>query len=571
MFDQLPLYYTHVVDWPWAKFEAYYQALESRTLTADTVDAWVIDWSRITDLIHETHTRLEVNTTLNTADTEREKKFLAFEEEILTPQRSWTQKLKEKLLASGLKPTLFDVPLRKMSAEAALYRDENLPLFNEETRLTTQYAKIIGAQTAEYKGEEVTLEQLKPYLVSRDRKEREDVWRLTMKRKLKDRKALNDQWVDLFKLRQKIAANAGKETYREYIWDSYNRFDYTPDDCLRFHDAIEQVVVPAVAKLSVRRRQRLGVDTVRPWDTEVGLYDRAPLKPFTDHIELESRAGTIFNQLDPELGAQFEAMRRAGVLDLDNRKNKAPGGYCTDLPLSKMPFIFMNAVGLHDDVQTLLHEAGHAFHSFASFKLPYSQHRAYGAEIAEVASMAMELLAAPYLTTDKGGYYAEEADAARARIEHLEGIIQFWPYMSVVDSFQHWAYTHPEDAVKPDCCDEMWGNLWQRFMGHQDWSELEEERVTGWHRKLHIFEIPFYYVEYGMAQLGAVQVWANALKNHKRALGQYREALALGDTAPLPVLFETAGAQWRFDAETLTEAINLLMDTVDQLDSQLAE
>jgi oligoendopeptidase F len=183
----------------------------------------------------------------------------------------------------------------------------------------------------------------------------------------------------------------------------------------------------------------------------------------------------------------------------------------------------------------------------------------------------MELLAAPYLTADKGGYYAEEADAARARIEHLEGIIQFWPYMSVVDSFQHWAYTHPEDALKPDRCDETWGNLWQRFMSHQDWSGLEEERVTGWHRKLHIFEIPFYYVEYGMAQLGAVQVWGNALKNHTQALKQYREALALGDTAPLPVLFETAGAKFRFDAETLNESVTLLMDTIDHLDSQLAQ
>jgi oligoendopeptidase F len=258
-------------------------------------------------------------------------------------------------------------------------------------------------------------------------------------------------------------------------------------------------------------------------------------------------------------------MRAESLLDLDNRKGKAPGGYCAELAVERKPFIFMNAVGLHDDVQTLLHEAGHAFHVFEAARLPYHQQLEYGMEIAEVASMSMELLAAPHLTRDAGGYFSRE-EAARARVEHLEGIVLFWPYMAVVDGFQHWVYEHPDDARRPANCDATWDTLWQRFMPVVDWSGLEDQRRTGWQRKLHIFQLPFYYVEYGLAQLGAVQVWRNSLADPAHAVADYRRALAMGATATLPDLFAAAGARFAFDAGTLSEAVQLVERTIQELD-----
>ena len=259
-------------------------------------------------------------------------------------------------------------------------------------------------------------------------------------------------------------------------------------------------------------------------------------------------------------------MREQKLLDLANRKGKAPGGYCTEYYSRRLPFIFMNAVGTHSDVQTMLHEGGHAFHVFESDQLPYSSQREVGMEFAEVASMSMELLAAPYITKEHGGFYNSD-DANRARIEHLEKTIMFWPYMAVVDGFQHWAYTNPEDAMDPKNCDTEWTRLWKRFQTFDDLdsSEFEDVIATGWHNKLHIYHVPFYYVEYGMAQLGAIQVWGNALKNQKEAVEKYRFALSKGGNATLPELFESAGAKFAFDEDMLTYAVNLVDDQIKEM------
>jgi oligoendopeptidase F len=259
-------------------------------------------------------------------------------------------------------------------------------------------------------------------------------------------------------------------------------------------------------------------------------------------------------------------MVEENLLDLDTRAGKALGGYCSTLPLRRRPFIFMNVAGTHNDVQTLLHEAGHAFHVFATSELPLVWQIESPMEFAEVASMSMELLSAPYLTKDYGGFYTP-GEAARARIEHLEGGLLFLPYMAVVDAFQHWVYTHADAAANPANCDAAWGELWDRFMPDVDFSGFENERVSGWHRKLHIFHVPFYYVEYGMAQLGALQVWRNALNDQAGAVVSYREALALGGTKPLPGLFEAAGAEFRFDTEMLADLVELVEDTIEELEA----
>jgi oligoendopeptidase F len=282
-------------------------------------------------------------------------------------------------------------------------------------------------------------------------------------------------------------------------------------------------------------------------------------------VELEAKTSAIFHAVDPQLGEYFEIMRREGLLDLDNRKSKAPGAYCTDFPIAGRPIIFANSIGVHDDVQTLLHEGGHAFHVFESADLPYCWHTQIPWEFMEVASMSMEFLGGPYLTVDHGGFYTP-SQAARARIEHLERSLLFWPYMVVVDAFQHWVYENAVAASQPTSCDLAWAELWQRFVPGVDWSGLEQEMRTGWQRKAHIHTDPFYYVEYGLAQLGATQVWRNAMRDQAGAVAAYRRALALGDTVTLPDLFSAAGARFAFDAEVLSEAVTLILHTVEELE-----
>jgi oligoendopeptidase F len=459
------------------------------------------------------------------------------------------------------------MPLRNLRAEAELFREANLPLILQGRKVGQQYNKIVGAQSVTWQGQEHTLQQLRPIGLSADRAVREQAWRLASERWLADRAAINDLWRQAVPLRQQIAHNADQPDFRAHSWRSLQRFDYTPENCLEFHAAIEAVVVPAATRIYDRARQRLGVATVRPWDLDL---DRNPISldarpPFKDIADLVEKTAAVFAQVDPQLGEYYATMRREGLLDLDNRKGKAPGAFCTEFLVTGRPFIFMNSVGLRDDVRTMLHESGHAFHVFETLHLPYVQQLNITMEIAEVASMAMELLASPYLSDQHGGFYSG-ADYAQDRIQHLERIILFWPYMAMVDAFQHWAYTHT-DGDDPSACDAKWVELAQRFMPGVDWSGLDDALMTGWHRKQHIHRSPFYYVEYGLAQLGAVQVWRNALKDQAGALAAYRHALSLGATRPLPELYAAANVKFAFDAHTLREAVEVIESNIAQFEA----
>lgn len=569
MFNTLPPETGALLAWDWQQFEPYYHDLKQRSLSDQNAREWLSDWSMLQSCVDELYNRLMVAVTANTADQEAENRYKAFFDEIYPKAMEADQVMKEKLLASGLEPEGFEIPLRNMRAEADLFRAENLPLLAEENKLKTEYDKIVGAQSVTWEGEERTIDQMRPVYQDQNRSQREKAWRLVAERQLADRDAINKVWAQLFELRQKVAKNAGRANYRDYRWQELLRFDYTPEDGRRFQEAIEEVVVPAASRILERRRMRMGLPALRPWDLDVDPLGRPPLRPFAEVEVLQTRTAQIFHKVHPKLGDFFDVMRREDLLDLENRKNKAPGGYCTTFMLNRRPFIFMNAVGIHDDLQTLLHEGGHAFHVFESASTPFYQQLNVPTEFAEVASMSMELLAAPYLTTDQGGFYSP-AEAARARIEHLEGSIRFWPYMAVVDAFQQWAYENPEAAVDPAECDACWANLWQRFMPGVDWSGLEDVMATGWHRKLHIHTYPLYYIEYGLAQLGAVQVWHNALKDQARAVDRYRKALSLAGTVSLPKLFETAGARFAFDAQALREAVSLMEDTIEKLETQAA-
>ena len=562
----LPSSALDALEWDWAQYEPHFTQLVEVELSPETLGEWMAAWSYLSRLMLEVFNRLYVATTVDTTDEDAQQRYTAFLEDVFPQRSAGDQRLKEKLLESGLQPENFQVPLRNLRAEAELFSESNLPLLSQEQLMVAEHDQITGGQTVEWEGEEVTLVQLSLVLQDQGRGRRERAWRTILERWGQDRESLNELWVRFMDLRGKLASNAGLENYRTYRWQQMLRLDYTPEDCLRFHDAIAEVVVPAAQRIYAKRKAQLGLDSLRPWDLDVDPLGRQALRPFRDVNELIETSERIFKQLDPQLGTYFKIMEQDGMFELANRKGKAAGAYCEDFPLSQRPFIFMNAVGTHDDVQTMLHEFGHALHAFEAYSLPYAQQQLYGMEIAEVASMSMEFLAASYLPKSAGGFYSD-ADAARARIEHLEDSIRFWPYMAVVDAFQHWVYLNHTAASDPANCDHKWSELWDRFMKGVDWTGLEHEAATGWHRKLHIFQVPFYYVDYGLAQLGAVQVWSHSLQDQHAAMGAYRYALSLGATRTLAELYAAAGVKLAFDLDTLGPAVELMEFTIGELEA----
>ena len=554
----------------WSDYEPFYQELESRLLNNDNIEAWLADWSRVAETADEQYWRLYIATTVNTANLAAEAAFNTYIEEIQPAVKTAEQKLKDKLVASGLSPKSFETALRRMRAEAEIFTEENLPLLAEEQKLVTEYNKLIGSLTVLWDGEERTFWQMRGLLFETDRSVRQRAWEATHARLIQERQNFNELWGKFMSVRLKIAENAGMPDYRAYMWKQKFRFDYSPEDCKSFHAAIEEVVVPAANRAYERRRQRLGIDTVRPWDIDVDPLASATVRPYETIDEFKSKSRAIFEQVDPKFGEYFQIMIEEGLLDLESRKNKGPGAYSLGLHVAHRPFVFMNNMNTSEDVQTILHEGGHAFHEFERAHVHFYQRGEIylPAEFAEVASIGMELIASPYKTKDCGGFYTE-SEAARAMIELLENCITFWPYMALVDAFQHWIYEHPQDGSDASKCEEKWAEFCDRFRPGIDYSGLEDARKTYWHRQSHLFDSPFYYIEYGLAQLGAVQVWANSLKDQQKAVREYRKALALGATVPLPRLFATAGAKFAFDAQTLKEAVDLMEEIIGEMEAKL--
>ena len=551
----------------WTDLEPHYQSLLARLFDSACIAVWLADWSELRKLVDETYARLQLTSFQDTTDAEAEQRYYSFLENLYPKLQAADQQLKKKLLESGLEPEGMRVPLMRMRAEAQIFRDENLPLQTEERKLGSIYSKITGGQSIEYQGDSLTLQKAAAKMHTSDRAVREQLWRMASERQLQDRAAINALWMQAMELRQQIAANADLPDYRAYQGQQLHRFDYTPQDSKEFFEAIAEVAVPAAERVYARHCARLGLDSLRPWDLEREQSTmRFPgIQAYAKPEDFDAIAEGVFKQVDPELGAYFAAMRRENLLDLQNRPGKSPGAFCTSFATQARPFIFMNAVGLETDVRVLLHEAGHAFHVFERSRLPYHHQWRANMEFNEVASTAMEFLAAPYLSKSQGGYFSE-ADAARARVQHLENTLLFWPYMAIVSSFQHWVYEHPAQSSNSAECDTQWGALNARFMPSLDWSGLEDALATGWHRKLHIHRYPFYYIEYGLSQLGAVQIWANALRDQARALAAYRSALALGGTATISELYAAAGARLAFDAQTLGAAVDLLERTILELE-----
>jgi oligoendopeptidase F len=569
-FQSLPTEAKSVLALTWSDYEPYYKDLETRELNEWNIRAWLDDWSRLAATADEHYWRLNIATTVNTADPAVEDAFNKYIEEIQPAVKIAEQKLKDKLLASGLSPKGFETALRMMRAEAEIFTEKNLPLLAEEQKLVTEYNKIIGSLSVNWEGEEKTLMQMIAFLYEPDRSIRQHAWEAMEAQLLKERQNINKLWEKFVPVRLKIAENARMPDYRAYMWKQRFRFDYSPEDCKSFHAAIEKIFVPAAKRVYDRRRGRLGVDTLRPWDINVDPLGDSAIKPYDSMDEFKQKLQAVFKQVDPAFGEYFQIMMDENLLDLESRKNKAPGGYSLGLHVAHRPFVFMNHSNTPWDVQTMLHEGGHAFHEFERAHVHFYQRgeNYLPAEFGEVASMSMEFLASPYKTKEGGGFYTDR-EQARTMIEHLEGIITFLPYMALVDAFQHWIYEHPGEASHASQCEDKWGELWDRFMIGIDYSGLEDAKKTFWHHQLHIFGSPFYYVEYGLAQLGAIQVWANARKDQQKAVAEYRKALKLGATVPLPDLFAAAGAKFAFDEETLRGAANLLEEVIQEMEAKL--
>ena len=551
-----------IADATWPDLEPLYEALA--TAPIDDPKVWLLEWSRLEEIIEEAGTLAMIAYTCDTSDPTKEAANLRWSSEIFPKAMEMQVRLARRLVELGYSEPALETVLRGFRSDIEIFREENVALFSELETLVAAYQKITGGLTVEWNGETKTVPQLQPFLKDRDRVVREKAFRLGAQAYMDQRDAMATLFDQMYEKRQRVARNAGFPDFQAYAFRSKHRFDYTPDDCAAFHRAVEATVAPAVERLMAHRRQRLGVAVVRPWDTQVELDGARPLKPFSDVAGLVEPARRVFASLDAELGAQFSKMADEGLLDLESRPGKAPGGYCTKLSWRGMPFIFMNAVGVPDDVSTLVHEAGHSFHDFASHRQPYVWQRNVTHEAAELASMSMELLAAPYLELPTGYYPPDEARTARA--EHLEDVLVTLAHIASVDAFQAWIYTSGR-GDSAEARDAAWLEMRSRFERGVDWSGLEPERVSRWYRQLHIFEYPFYYIEYGIAQLGALQLWRASLSDPAGTVRRYRDALALGGTASLPDMYRTAGAKLIFNERDMGELVALVESELDRLRS----
>jgi oligoendopeptidase F len=540
----------------WDNLSGAYDELAARPLESD-VAAWLADWSRFSESVMEAAAWLSIRRSQDTTDEAAKSAYLHYVREVAPKIQEAENGLRRRLVDAGFDDPRMATVLRQFRADIDLFREENLALIAEERSLSSKYGEIVGGLTVAFDGEDRTLAQLAPYRANPDRSVREAAWRAGADAMLGVRAELDSLFDELLGLRRTIAANAGFGTYTEYRWRQLGRFDYSIEDAESFHTAIAQSAVPALERAAARRAEALGVDALRPWDQEVDPWGTSPLRPFSTGDELASRSAAVFDALDPELGEMVRTMHEEGLLDLENRKGKAPGGYCATLHSARRPFIFMNAVGTEDNVRTMLHEAGHAFHVFDRSTLPYVWQRGAPMEFAEVASMSMELLTSPYIGTEYGGFY-DRTDAYRSRLQHLDRMLWFLPYMACVSAFQHELYS-AGDLSHADR-DGLWRRLYLRYNVGADWSGLDETLDSLWHHKLHIFTVPFYYIEYGLAQMGALQVWRQSLSDPRQALDDYRAALALGQTVPLPDLFRRAGADLVFGDESVGELIGLVED-----------
>ncbi|MCE9619920.1 MAG: M3 family oligoendopeptidase [Planctomycetes bacterium] len=541
----------------WNQLEPLYQQLITRTLRCENcLERLILDRSELDAAASEAEANLYIGMTCHTDNAAAKKAFLDFVEQVDPNLKRVGFELDKKIAnsphAKMLDKDRYGVLLRSVNQEVKLFREENVALQTEATKLDQNYSEISGAMMVNFDGEDRTLPQMARYLEETDRAKREASWRAVAERRLQDSAKIDEIYDKLIALRNQMGLNAGFKNFRDFQHQRMHRFDYTPEDCGRFQDAIEKHCVPLAREIQRNRAKALGLQSLRPWDLKVDIQGRAPLRPFTNADDLIAKTSRTYKNMDAGLSQMFDTMLGGGCLDLDSRKGKAPGGYQYQRQASRKPFIFMNAAGLFNDLVTMVHEAGHAFHSLLSKDDPILLYRGSPMEFAEVASMSQELLTLPYLKE-----FFNEADAARAKRDQLENrVITILPWIAQIDAFQHWVYLNPKHDAKAR--EAKWLELDARFGGIVDWTGLEKFRATLWQRQLHLFGIPFYYVEYGIAQLGALQVWLASLLDEKKAIANYKKGLTLGGSKPLPQLFEAAGIKFDFSSSMVEKLMGAL-------------
>ncbi len=494
-----------------------------------------------------------------------QKSYQQFVNEIMPNASVFDDAWNKKVIDSGLSDQVdtkgFSIMVRSIKKSIEIFREENIPLFTELQNLESQYGALTGALMVEIDGVEKTLQQASAYLESTDRDIRESVYRKVAAKRLSIKDELNTLYNELIGKRNKVALQAGFENFRDFSFASLGRFDYSPADCFEFHEAVEKTIKPILNELASKRKKALGLDLLRPWDKSVDPLGRKPLKPFKTGEELLEKTIRVFDNLDPFLGDCLREMVKLDRFDLDSRKGKNPGGYNYPLEETGFPFIFMNAAGQVRDMVTLLHEGGHAVHSILTKELSLNAFRNFPSEVAELASMSMELI-----TMDEWDIYFENPeDAKRAKIKHLEDILETLPWVATIDAYQHWIYENPDHTLTQR--EEKWNEILARFADQMtDWTGLEEIKSHVWQKQLHLYEVPFYYIEYAIAQLGALAVWRNYCQNPQLALANYVEALSVGYTEPIKSIYAKAGIEFNFSEGYIAELMSFLSEKIKNLE-----
>ncbi len=545
----------------WVELKPYFDKLLERPITsAADLRQWFRDRSELESAISEDLGWRYIKMTCYTEDKALLDKYQDFVQNIQPEIAPVSDQLNRKAAESPYLDALskeegFAILIRNLRKDIEIFREENVPIFTEINMESQKYAQLSGAMTIQWKGQELTLQQASVLLQETDRTVREEVYKLITERRLKDKEVFDSLYTQLIQLRHRVATNAGFYNFRDYMFKSYGRFDYTPKDCFAFHDSISSEVVPLLEELAENRKAQMNLDTLRPWDKAVDPEGRPPLKAFAGGKDLTSKGIEAFRRLDPFLGDCLSTMEAMGHLDLESRKGKAPGGY--NYPLSEIgiPFIFMNATSTMRDMTTLMHEGGHAVHNFLTKDLQLSDFKSPPMEVAELASMAMELLSMDHWDV----FFTNPQDLARARQEQLEDIIETLPWVATIDKFQHWVYEHP--AHTPAQRLRQWNIVYQEFADTvTDWSGLDDARNFMWQKQLHLYEVPFYYIEYGMAQLGAIALWRNFRKNKAEGLAGYQRALKLGNLTTIPEIYKAAGIKFDFSKSYIRELMNFVRE-----------
>jgi len=549
----------------WSSLEPFFNELLSRELVSiQDLEKWLSDQSELEAAVSEDACWRQIKMTCDTQNKSFEESYNFFCMEIQPHIQPYADALNKKFIQSDLLKELdaekYFTYVRNIKKSIELFREENIPLQAELAVLQQQYGQITGAMTVEVNGEQFTLQQAGKFLESNDRSLREEVYFKIQQRRAEDKEKLNELFNKLLNLRNTEAKNAGFESYRDYRFKELGRFDYDKEACFQFHEAVKLHVLPLVNEIYNKKKAQLGVEVFRPWDLEAQPLGTKPLHPFKNGEELLHKTIDCFKNLNPFFADCLIKMNELKHLDLESRKGKAPGGYNCPLAESGAPFIFMNAAGQMHDVTTMVHEGGHAVHSFLAHHLTLSGFKEYPMEIAEVASMSMEL----FSMDSWDSFFDNKEDLQRAKEHQLERVITIFPWIAIIDKFQHWVYENPTHTNEERST--MWLSILNEFKDDTiDYSGLEMFRGNTWQRQLHLFEVPFYYIEYGIAQLGAIGMWMQFKKDKNKAIENYCNALSLGGTKTLPALYQEAGLSFDFSPSKIKELMEFVKFEMDQI------